>query len=110
MLSLSDNNQTDIIEAFKSTSRYLDELLNIDNPYLQQMVSDQIYPKDLQLKQANSFDTEAPFLILVLKYFISHFLMEMFLSPLPKVNILPNSYQNRAENALHGHQSSSIIT
>ena len=32
MLSLSDNNQTDIIEAFNSTSRYLDDLLNIDNP------------------------------------------------------------------------------
>ena len=31
MLSLSDNNQTDIIEAFNSTSRYLDDLLNIDN-------------------------------------------------------------------------------
>ena len=26
MLSLSGNNQTDIIEAFNSTSRYLDEL------------------------------------------------------------------------------------
>ena len=34
MLSLSDNNQTDSIEAFNSTSRYLDDLLNIDNPYL----------------------------------------------------------------------------
>ena len=33
MLSLSDNYQTDIIEAFNSTSRYLDDLLNIDNPY-----------------------------------------------------------------------------
>ena len=31
-LSLSDNNQTDIIEAF-NTSRYLDDLLDIDNPY-----------------------------------------------------------------------------
>ena len=30
MLSLSENNQTDIIEAFNSTSRYLDDLLNID--------------------------------------------------------------------------------
>ena len=29
MLSLSDNNQTDIIEAFGSTPRYLDDLLNI---------------------------------------------------------------------------------
>ena len=32
MLSLSDNNQADIDEAFNSTSRYLDDLLNIDNP------------------------------------------------------------------------------
>ena len=32
MLSLLDNNQADIIEAFNSTSRYLDDLLNIDNP------------------------------------------------------------------------------
>ena len=31
MLYLSDNNQTDIIEAFNSTYRYLDGLLNIDN-------------------------------------------------------------------------------
>ena len=61
MLSLSDNNQTDIIEAFNSTSRYLDELLDIDNPYFEQMVG-QIYPTDLQLNKANSSDTEAPFL------------------------------------------------
>ena len=33
MLSLSDNNETDIIEAFNSTSRYLDGLLNINNPW-----------------------------------------------------------------------------
>ena len=33
MLSLSDNNQTDIIKAFNFTSRYLDGFLNIDNPY-----------------------------------------------------------------------------
>ena len=33
MKSLSDVNQTDINEAFNSTSRYLDELLNINNPY-----------------------------------------------------------------------------
>ena len=61
MLSLSDNNQADIIEAFSSTSRYLDDLLNIDNPYFEQMVG-QIYPTELQLNKANSSDTEAPFL------------------------------------------------
>ena len=60
MLSLSDNNQTDIIEAFNSTSRYLDDLLNIDNPYFEQMVG-QTYPTELQLNKANSSDTEAPF-------------------------------------------------
>ena len=33
MKSLSRENQADIIEAFNSTSRYLDDLLNIDNIY-----------------------------------------------------------------------------
>ena len=61
MLSLSENNQTDFIEAFNSTSRYLDDLLNIDNPYFEQMVG-QIYPAELQLNKANSSDTEASFL------------------------------------------------
>ena len=48
MLYLSDNNQTDIIEAFKFTSRNLDDLLNIDNPYFEQMLG-QIYPTKLKL-------------------------------------------------------------
>ena len=61
MLSLSDNNQTDIIEAFNSNSRYLDDLLNIDNPYFEQMVG-QIYPTELQFNKAYSSDMEAPFL------------------------------------------------
>ena len=59
MLSLSDNNQTDIIEAFNSTSRHLDDLLNIDNPYFEQMAG-QIYPTALQLNKTNSSNTEAP--------------------------------------------------
>ena len=46
MLSLSDNNQTDFIEAFNSTSRYLDDLHNIDNSYFEQ-ISGQIYPTEL---------------------------------------------------------------
>ena len=37
MTSLSDVKQAEIIEAFKSTSRYLDDLLNIDNPYFEGM-------------------------------------------------------------------------
>ena len=61
MKSLSRENQADIIEAFNSTSRYLDDLLNIDNIYFDQMV-DRIYPTELQLNRANSSDTDAPFL------------------------------------------------
>ena len=61
MLSQSDNNQTDIIEAFNFTSRYLDDLLNIDNPYFEQMVC-HIYHTELQLNKAYSSDTKAPFL------------------------------------------------
>ena len=38
---------SDIIDAFNSTSRYLDDLLNIDNPYFKQMVG-QIYPTELK--------------------------------------------------------------
>ena len=42
MRSLSRENQADIIKVFKSTSRYIDDLLNIDNIYFDQMV-DRIY-------------------------------------------------------------------
>ena len=65
MDSLNHDNQADIIEAFNSTSRYLDDLLNIDNPYFEGMAN-QIYPPELQLNKANISDTEAPFLDLYL--------------------------------------------
>ena len=58
---LSVENQSEIIEAFSSTSRYLDDLLNIDNTYFDGLIS-QIYPQELQLNKANSSDTEAAFL------------------------------------------------
>ena len=61
MTSLSDVKQAEIIEAFKSTSRYLDGLLYIDNPYFEGMVN-RIYPPELQLNKANTSDTEASFL------------------------------------------------
>ena len=60
MKSLSPENQADI-EAFYSTSRYLDDLLNIDNISFELMVN-RIYPAELLLNKANSSDTEAPFL------------------------------------------------
>ena len=61
MTSLSSDYQVDIIEAFNSTSRYLNDLLNIDNPYFEGMVN-QIHPPELKLNKANTSNTEAPFL------------------------------------------------
>ena len=63
MLSLSKDNQYKVIEAFNFTSRYLDDLLNIDNSFFDSMVMViHIYPSELQLNKANVSDTEATFL------------------------------------------------
>ena len=61
MLSLSMDNQSDVIEGFNSTSRYLDDLLNIDNNFFDSMVN-RIYPLELQLNKTNVSNTEASFL------------------------------------------------
>ena len=44
MISLSDAKQADIIGAFNTTVRYLDDILNINNVYFDNMVS--ILPVD----------------------------------------------------------------
>ena len=59
MESISHENQANINEAFNSTLRYLDDLLNIDSIYFDQMV-DRIYFTELQLNRANSSDTKTP--------------------------------------------------
>ena len=41
-MSLSDDKQADVIDAFNTTSRYLDDILNINNVYFDNMVN-QIY-------------------------------------------------------------------
>ena len=61
MMSLSDDKQADVIDAFNTTSRYLDDILNINSIYFDNMVS-QIYPSELNLNKANASDTEAAFL------------------------------------------------
>ena len=61
MWSLSEENQSDVIEAFNSTSRYLVDLPNIDNNLFDSMVN-RIYPSELQSNKANVSDTEASFL------------------------------------------------
>ena len=61
MMSLSDDKQADVIDAFNTTSRYLDDILNNNNVYFDNMVY-QIYPSELQLNKANTSDAEATFL------------------------------------------------
>ena len=61
MASLSDVKQAEIIEAFDSTSRYLDDLLDIDKPYFEGVIN-RIYPPELQLNKANTSDTGVSFL------------------------------------------------
>ena len=63
MLSLSDDNQSDVIEAFNSSSRYLDDLLHKDNNFFDSMVN-RIYPSEIQLDKASVSDTEALFFYL----------------------------------------------
>ena len=74
------------IEAFNSTSRYLDGLLNIDNPYFEGMVN-QIYPSELQLNKANISDTEAPFLDLHLSVVMDLFLLQLMISAMTLILI-----------------------
>ena len=46
---------------FNTSFRYLNDILNINNAYFDNMVS-QIYPSELQLNKPNTSDTEATFL------------------------------------------------
>ena len=55
MISLSYDRQADCIDAFNTTSRYFDDILNINNVYFDSMVS-QLYPSELQLNRANISD------------------------------------------------------
>ena len=48
MMSFTDDKQADIIDAFNTTSRYLDDILNINNVYFYNMVS-QIYLQSSKL-------------------------------------------------------------
>ena len=61
MLSLRPDTQADIIQAFNYTSRYLDDIFNIDNPFFENMFKS-IYPKELLLNKTNSSGSSCSFL------------------------------------------------
>ena len=54
MMSVSDDKQADIIESFNTTSRYLDDILNIKKYYFENMVRKK-YPAELQLNKASLY-------------------------------------------------------
>ena len=61
MLSLKSNTHSDIIEVFNNTSRYLDDIFNIYNPFFVTLFPF-IYPKELRLNKTNESNFSAPFL------------------------------------------------
>ena len=58
MMYLPNDKQADIIDALSTTSRYLDDILNINNVYF----DNKVYPSELYLNKAYTSDTEAAFL------------------------------------------------
>ena len=88
MLSLSEDIQSDESEALNSTSRYPDDLLNIDNNFFDSMVN-RIYPSELQLNKANVSDTDASFSDLCIH------LYQMVLSRLKFMTRIPRNAVSR---------------
>ena len=64
--NLQSSKRFDLIDKFKDTSRYLDDIFTIDNPEFADHIPD-IYLRELQLNKANTSDKETSFLDLNLK-------------------------------------------
>ena len=61
MSSLDKNSKADVITAFNNTIRYLEDILNLDNPFFDNLISS-ICPNELNLNKANNSDSSAAFL------------------------------------------------
>lgn len=61
MDKLVKNKKLELIQCFNRTSRYLDDILNINNPYFDKYIPE-IYPKELILIKANVSNNNAVFL------------------------------------------------
>ena len=90
-MSLSDDKQAGVINSFNTTSRYLDDILNINNVYFDTMVS-QIYPSELQLNKANTSDTKAAFLTCICQFLMLLFLPKFMINATTFILKLSISY------------------
>ena len=79
MDSLKHENKADVIEAFNSISRYLDEFLNIDGPYFERTVS-QIYPPELKLNKPIPQIPKPPYKIYIFLFQMDLFLQKFMIS------------------------------
>ena len=79
MMPHSDDKQADVIDAFNTTSRYLDDILNINNVYFENMVS-QINPSELQLNKANASDTKPHFWTSICQFLMILFLPKFMIN------------------------------
>ena len=61
----------DLIDNFKYTSRYLDDIFSIENPAFAEHIPD-IYPRGMQLNKANTLDKETSFLDLNIKVIVNN--------------------------------------
>ena len=62
MLSLKSDTLLDIIEVFNTTSRYLDDSFNTDNPFFDTLFPFK-YPKELRLNKTNESEFRRHFWI-----------------------------------------------
>ena len=61
MTQVQKSKRFDLIDKFNETSRYLDDILTIDNPDFEKHIQD-IYPRELKLNKASDSNTETQFL------------------------------------------------
>ena len=61
MLKLQKQKRHGLIQSFSNTSRYLDDILTIDNPFFERFIPS-IYPSELQLNKSNYAPSECSFL------------------------------------------------
>ena len=66
MSNLKKSKRFDLIDKFNNTSRFLDDMFTIYNPEFVEHIPD-IYPREIQLNKANTWDKEIYFLDLNIK-------------------------------------------
>ena len=79
MMSLSDCKQADGIDAFNTTSRYLADILKINNVYYDNMVS-QIYPKSSNLIKPITLILKPHFLTCICQFLMILFLPKFMIN------------------------------